>query len=101
MRGRQGGCIVRYTVTRHADKVLKEREIPIEWVERSLDTPEWREPDPADAALERLYRRIPEREGRVLRVVVNRTVSKLHENVPYWNSLEMSPWLHRSTLTYI
>ena len=63
-----------YTLTEHAKKVLAEREIPLEWLERALNEPLLREPDPDDAALERRYRPIPESAGRVLRVVVNPAV---------------------------
>ena len=37
--------------------------------------PELKVPDPTDATLERRYRKIPEHENRVLRVVVNTTVA--------------------------
>jgi len=60
-----------YTLTEHAKKVLAEREIPLEWLERALNEPVRRQPDPDDASLERRYRPIPEFDGRVLRVVVN------------------------------
>jgi len=63
-----------YTLTEHAKKVLAEREIALEWLERALNEPLLRAPDPDDASLERRYRPIPEYEGRVLRVVVNLSV---------------------------
>ncbi len=47
-----------------------ERHIPVEWMERALAQPELKLPDPMDATLERRYRKIPEHENRVLRVVV-------------------------------
>ena len=53
---------------------MAERGIAIEWVERTLTAPELRLPDLDDAAVERLYRKIPEFGGRVLRVAVNTTV---------------------------
>jgi hypothetical protein len=43
-------------------------------VERTLAAPELRAPDPDDADVERLYRKISEFGGRVLRVAVNTTV---------------------------
>ncbi len=52
----------------HAEHALAEREIAREWVERTVLAPEWTEPDP-DPALERRFRAIPERGGRILRVV--------------------------------
>jgi hypothetical protein len=60
-----------YVLTEHAKKMLAEREIPIEWLERALNEPVLREPDLGDISLERRYRPIPEFDGRVLRVVVN------------------------------
>lgn len=63
-----------YELTKHARKVLEEREIPVEWLERALFEPELTVPDPDDALLERCFRRIPEADNRVLRVVVNKTV---------------------------
>ena len=63
-----------YALTEHATKVLVERQIPIEWLERALQEPILREPDPNDASLERRYCPIAEFNGRVLRVVVNTSV---------------------------
>ena len=57
--------------TRHAVQVMAEREISVEWVERVVAGPAFRLPDPNDPDVERFFRRIPERDGRALRVVVN------------------------------
>ncbi len=65
---------MRYDMSKHAQKVLMERLIPVEWVERTLSHPELTLPDPQDSLVERRFRRIPEFEGRVLRVVVNTAV---------------------------
>jgi len=54
---------MKYELTKHAKKVLAERGIPIEWMERTLAEPELRQPDPDDAAVERRYRRIPDSAG--------------------------------------
>ena len=64
-----------YELTQHARDVLAERHIPVEWLERALHEPELKQPAPADATLERRYRKIPQYENRVLRVVVNTTVA--------------------------
>lgn len=37
---------MKYELTKHAQKVLDEREIPVEWVERTLSAPELVLPDP-------------------------------------------------------
>jgi hypothetical protein len=65
---------MKFELTKHAKKVLTEREIPIEWLERTLAAPELVLPDPDDAAVERRYRKIPEFGGRVLRVAVNTAI---------------------------
>ncbi len=53
----------------HATRALAERALELAWVERTARAPEWTEADPNDAALERRFRVVPEREGRILRVV--------------------------------
>ena len=65
---------MKFELTKHAQKALNEREIPMEWLERTLAAPELVLPDPDDATVERRFRRIPEFGGRVLRVAVNTTV---------------------------
>ena len=59
----------------HARFAAIEREIPVEWVERVVKTPELCLRDPRDPELERFYGRIPEFGSRVLRVVVNTKVA--------------------------
>lgn len=65
---------MRYELTHHARVVLEERGIALTWMEQTLDGPQWVEPDPADPAVQRHFRPIPEFGGRVLRVAVNTTV---------------------------
>ena len=61
--------------TQHAMDAMNERVIAIEWVEDAVDAPDLRTPDPDDPEVERFYRRTPQREDRVLRVVVNTRVA--------------------------
>jgi hypothetical protein len=61
---------MKYALTHHARDLLAERHIPVEWMERALGEPELKLPDPMDVTLERRYRKIPEHQDRVLRVVV-------------------------------
>ncbi len=65
---------MKFELTKHAQKALGEREIPAEWMERTLSAPELVLPDPDDATMERRFRRIPEFGNRVLRVAVNTAV---------------------------
>lgn len=58
--------------THHAAEVMAEREVSAEWVERTLAAPEADEPDPTDPTLRRAFLAIPERDGRVLRVVYSK-----------------------------
>jgi hypothetical protein len=59
--------------TTHAQGRMTLRQIEHAWVEAVIDQPERSEPDPHDPALTRAWRRIPERGGRVLRVVFRRS----------------------------
>lgn len=54
--------------TAHARQVMVERELDDDWVRRTTYEPEWRERDPVDPAIERRFRGVPERDGRILRV---------------------------------
>ena len=53
----------------HARLVTGERGIPRDWIEATILSPGWREPDPMDPALTRSFRHLIEAGGRVLRVV--------------------------------
>lgn len=59
----------RIVLTDHANVALRERLLDLDWIERTARDPEWTEPEPADPALERRFRAVPERDGRILRVV--------------------------------
>lgn len=58
---------IRYT--HHAETVLIERNLIKDWVERTVYQPEWRTKDPSDVHIERRFRAVPERQGRILRVI--------------------------------
>jgi len=60
-----------YQLTEHAKDALAKRQIPIEWMERAFVTPEWKESDSVDKALEHRLVHISEFDNRVLRVIVN------------------------------
>ncbi len=59
----------RIVLTDHANVALTERSLDLAWVERTARMPEWSEPEPTDPTLERRFRDVPERDGRILRVV--------------------------------
>ena len=61
-----------FVMTAHARKVISERAIRLEWIERVLSRPERTEEDQEDPELHHALGRIPEHGGRVLRVVYNR-----------------------------
>jgi len=63
--------MLKFTLSAHAEIVIKERSIKREWLEQVLATPEKTESDKDDPALEHALGRIPEHGGRVLRVVYN------------------------------
>ena len=53
--------------------MLKERNISEEWVQRVLDHPDWEKAASEDTVY--YFKRIHERQDRILRVVVNPKVS--------------------------
>lgn len=59
--------VFRYTT--HASDNLADREIERDWVERAILEPDASEPDPRHPERIRVYRVVPERGGRILRVV--------------------------------
>jgi Domain of unknown function (DUF4258) len=70
-------CLMRHrplSFSRHALDVIEERQIAREWVQRAVDHPSLALADHDDPDLEHVLTAIPEREGRVLRVVYNRSV---------------------------
>ena len=54
--------------TEHAEDMLVERAIEREWVERTIARPDAVEPDARRADITLAFRKIPERDDRVLRV---------------------------------
>ncbi|MCH8030886.1 MAG: DUF4258 domain-containing protein [Bacteroidetes bacterium] len=59
-----------YTLSRHAEHMLEERGIKLDWLDFAMQDPSIVEPDPVDSELEHRLRRIPEFGNRILRVVV-------------------------------
>ena len=64
-------------LTQHAETVMRERELSLEWIEAAAGSPGWTEPDPRDPSIERRFRIIPERDGRVLRVACVETAGEI------------------------
>ena len=62
---------MKYELTQHARTVLREREIPEDWLVRVIEAPERVEPDEEDGELEHRLGRIKEYDNRVLRVIIN------------------------------
>ncbi|AMJ62401.1 DUF4258 domain-containing protein [Bosea sp. PAMC 26642] len=65
--------IATFTYTFHAEVMLQEREIARAWVEQAILQPDAIEQDPKHADRLRAFRAVPERDGRVLRVVYVRS----------------------------
>ncbi|MBN1868308.1 DUF4258 domain-containing protein [Candidatus Sumerlaeota bacterium] len=62
---------MKYHLTEHARDAIEKRRISVEWMESTLNAPEWSEKDSIDGSLEHRLARIPEFGNRALRVVTN------------------------------
>ncbi len=60
-----------FELSDHAATVIARREIATAWIERAVMRPDKVEPHPVDRALRHALVTIPERDGRILRVVYN------------------------------
>ncbi|TXM67614.1 DUF4258 domain-containing protein [Methylobacterium sp. WL103] len=60
---------MRITDATHALDNLADRALERMWIERTVTEPEVAEPDPKHPERIRAYRSVPERDGRILRVV--------------------------------
>ncbi len=67
----------RLRLSLHAQDVLRERCIPEGWVWRVVTSPEMTLADARDPHLIHALARIPENEGRVLRVIYNPDVGSI------------------------
>ena len=74
-----------FSFSKHAEFVIKERAIKREWLENVLAAPEKTESDNDDPALKHALGRVPENEGKVLRVVYNDSVKPLRIVTAYFD----------------
>jgi len=59
---------MRVVLTAHAAMMMRERDIALEWIERTLTAPDSQESDKSRDGVIRAYRALPERDNRILRV---------------------------------
>ena len=62
-----------YKLSKHAREVLLKRQIRLDWLEHTLEQPDFVEIDPYEPTFEHRLANIKEFGGRVLRVVINPT----------------------------
>lgn len=74
-----------YSLSKHANDVIREREIPLEWVALTIAQPTTTQPDPDDPQLRHALRAIPDFDYRVLRVVYNATRNPPHVVTVYFD----------------
>jgi len=64
-------------LTGHAQDAVDERQVALEWIERTAREPEWSVPDPGRPGVVRRFRVIPEHGDRVLRVACYETALEI------------------------
>lgn len=67
-----------YSLSKHAEDVIREREIRPEWVAETMARPEATQSDPDDPELLHALRPIADFGYRVLRVIFNQTKTPPH-----------------------
>lgn len=78
-------CMLTFVLSAHAEKVVAERSIDAEWLERVLSNPEKVEADATDPDLKHALGRISEHGNRVLRVVYNGSVKPVRVVTVYFD----------------
>ena len=63
--------------TKHALTALAERQIGMDWITRTVVSPQWREIDARDPEVQRLFSTVPERGNRYLRVACVETATEI------------------------
>jgi hypothetical protein len=76
---------MRVLFTIHARIVIQEREIPEEYIRRVIRRPDWVMPDSENPDLEHYLGKIDELNGRVLRVVLKKTVDFINVITVYYD----------------
>ena len=74
-----------FTLSKHAEDTMREREISPTWLAMTMKAPEATEPHRDDPTLIHALRRIPDFGNRVLRVVYNQTKVPPHVVTVYFD----------------
>lgn len=77
--------MAKFTLSAHAQTVIAERGINLDWIERVLANPERVEGGKNDPVLKHAIGRIPEYGNRVLRVVYNGSVEPVRVVTVYFD----------------
>lgn len=75
----------KYVLSAHAQTVMAERSINVDWLERVLVNPKKVEADKEHRDLRHALGRIPEHDNRVLRVVYNGVVEPVRVVTVYFD----------------
>ncbi|MBB1078019.1 DUF4258 domain-containing protein [Rhodoferax sp. 4810] len=74
-----------FTLSQHAEKMVREREINLAWLSATLHAPDISQSDQDDPTLVHVWRRIPEFGNRFLRVIYNHTTTPPHIVTVYFD----------------
>lgn len=77
--------MTQFTLSVHAQNMIAERGIALEWIERVLSAPERVDTFATDPAVQHAIGRIPERANRVLRVIYDGSVQPVRIVTAYFD----------------
>ena len=76
---------MKYELTKHAEDVIRERNIPTEYIDMVINNPELKESDTCDIELEHYMSRIREYDNRILRVIINKNCNPIRVITVYFD----------------
>lgn len=74
-----------YTLSEHAESRIKQRDLELDWIKKTVEEPQLLVDDPDDCTKVHAFKVIPEYGDRVLEVVYNSSQQPYHIITAYFN----------------